>query len=413
MKPRILQVIDSFHQGGTERQAVQLTRMLHETGRYTVHVACLTNEGILKADVERLGLGPLYAFPTISFSHPSTGAQLVRFVGVLRRLKIDLVHTHDFYTNILGMAAATLAGVPARIASRRETDPNRTTAQRWVERRAFGAAHRVVVNADAIGEELVECGVPAAKIRTVYNGLDPARFQVTAHGSRTERRAALGIPPRHRNVVTILANLRLVLKDHPTFLRAASIVHAEAPDTAFVVAGEGPLLEPLRQLAADLGLSDHVYFTGRCENVADLLSASDVGVLSSTSEGFPNVLVEYMAAGLPVVTTGVGGAAEAVRDGSTGFVVAPRDANAMADRMLRLLKYPEDARIMGARGRRIAWERFSCDAQLAGVEQLYDEVMAGRFVSRGNRPSERRSRRPGRGADTEDIARRPTASRAS
>src|SRR5687768_4510138 len=176
MKPRVLQLIDSFHQGGTERQAVQLTRMLHETGRYTVHVACLTDDGILRRDIEQLGIGPIHAFPTISFYHPSIGRQTARFVGLLRRLQIDLVHTHDFYTNILGMAAATLAGVRHRIASRRETDPGRTAAQRWVERRAFDAAHRVVVNADAIGAALVAHGVPAAKIRTVYNGLDPARL---------------------------------------------------------------------------------------------------------------------------------------------------------------------------------------------------------------------------------------------
>ena len=410
MKPAILQVIDSFHQGGTERQAVQLTRLLHETGRYTVHVACLTDEGILKHDIERLGLGPVHAFPTVSFYHPSIGRQLAGFVRVLRRLKIDIVHTHDFYTNILGMAAATLAGVPRRIASRRETDPGRTTAQRWVERRAFDAAHRVVVNADAIGADLVAHGVPAAKIRTVYNGLDPARFQITT-GKRKDRLAAFGIPA-DRRVVTILANLWLVLKDHPTFLRAAAQVHAARSDTAFVVAGEGTLLEPLRQLAAELGIADHVYFIGRCQNVADLLSVSDIGVLSSVSEGFPNVLVEYMAAGLPVVTTDVGGAREAVSDGKTGFVVQPRDVDAMAGRILRLLDDHGERMTMGALARQIAWEKFSCAAQLAAVEHLYEQLFAAAPLSRGNRPSDR-PHSPGSAGSTEDIARRRAASRAS
>jgi L-malate glycosyltransferase len=411
MKPAILQVIDSFHQGGTERQAVQLTRMLHETGRYTVHVACLTNEGILKDDIERLGLGPIHAFPTISFYHPSIIRQVARFIRVLRRQKIDLVHTHDFYTNILGMAAATLAGVPRRIASRRETDPGRTPSQRWVERRAFDVAHRVVVNADAIGVDLVAHGVSAAKIRTIYNGLDPARFQMTT-GTRQDRLAAFGIPD-DRRVVTILANLWLVLKDHPTFLRAAAKVHAAAPDTAFVVAGEGTLLEPLRQLAGDLGIADHVHFIGRCQNVADLLAVSDIGVLSSVSEGFPNVLVEYMAAGLPVVTTDVGGAREAVSDGKTGFVVPPCDADAMAGRILRLLDAPGERMTMGACARQIAWQKFSSAAQLAGVEQLYEQLFAAAPLSRGNRPSARPAHPPGSAGGTEDIARRPAASRAS
>jgi glycosyltransferase involved in cell wall biosynthesis len=299
MKPRVLHLIDSFHQGGTERQAVQLTTLLHGTGRYTLHVACLNDSGVLRPEIDRLALGPISAFPMVSFRHPRTARQLVRFGRLLRALEIDVIHAHDFYTNIFGMAAATLAGVRARIASHRETGMGRTAAQRWVERRAFSAAHAVVVNADAIGADLVAHGVPAGKIHTIYNGIDPSRVQTTSSATRDDRLALLGIPRgAHRQFVTILANLWLALKDHPTFLRAARQVREAVPDTGFIVAGEGALREPLQRLVAELGIADCVYFTGRCQRVADLLAISDVCVLSSISEGFPNVVVEYMAAGV-------------------------------------------------------------------------------------------------------------------
>jgi glycosyltransferase involved in cell wall biosynthesis len=373
MALRLLHLIDSFHQGGTERQAVQLVRLLHETGRYEVHVACMNGEGVLRGETDRLGIGPIDEFRLTGFHRPGTAWQLRRFVTLLRRLRIDLLHTHDFYTNIFGMAGGTAAGVRMRIASRRETDPGRTSAQRFVERRAFAAAHAVVVNAEAIKRDLTENGVQAGKIHTIYNGVDVDRLQAAPVASRADALAALGVDaPADCLFVTILANLRLALKDHPTFLRAARRVRAAVPQARFIIAGEGQLLEPMRRLAAELGLSTEVFFTGPCRQVPELLTASDVCVLSSVSEGFPNVIVEYMAAGRPVVSTDVGGAGEAIAEGRTGFLVAPGDFEQMADRIVGLLRNPAQREAMGRLGRSMAREKFSLGSQLDRTEALYD-----------------------------------------
>jgi glycosyltransferase involved in cell wall biosynthesis len=166
------------------------------------------------------------------------------------------------------------------------------------------------------------------------------------------------------------------VKDHPMFLRAAARVRAAVPDVGFVIAGEGELMEDLRELAVQLGIQDDVFFIGRCDSVGDILFASDVGVLSSKAEGFANAILEYMAGGLPVVATDVGGAREAIAEGETGYVVASGDDEKMAERIIELLNEPERARSMGERGQLIVAEKFSCDQHLRNTLELYDELLS-------------------------------------
>jgi glycosyltransferase involved in cell wall biosynthesis len=252
----------------------------------------------------------------------------------------------------------------------------RSTAQRIVQRGAFAMAHAVVVNAEAVRADLVSGGVPSRKIVTVYNGLDPRRVSPPAGLSREDALRSLDLPTgKDLRFVTVVANLRHDVKDHPTFLRAARRVRERVPGARFVLAGEGELIEPMRALAASLGLADSVFFTGRCERVAELLSASNVCVLSSKAEGFSNAILEYMAAARPVVVTDVGGAREAVSEGETGYVVPAGDDAAMAERIVALLTDAERARAMGERGRQVVVEKFSCEAQLRRTVELYERLL--------------------------------------
>ena len=166
------------------------------------------------------------------------------------------------------------------------------------------------------------------------------------------------------------------LKDHATFLRAAKRVHDAVPDAAFVIAGEGELLEETRSLAAQLGLERDVFFIGRCEKISELLSVSYACVLSSIAEGFSNSILEYMAAGRPVVATDVGGAREAIVEGETGYLVKAGDDEALALRLIDLLNDPDRASAMGERGREVVREKFSSEAQLSRAENLYDSLLS-------------------------------------
>ncbi len=379
MKRNVLHLIDSFHQGGTERQAVQLVRLLHESGRYRVHVACLSAEGLLRGEIEKLNLGEIPEHRLTSFYNRNMARQVRRFARLLQEREIDIVHTHDFYTNIFGMAGAALARTPVRIAARRETNGVRTRAQKLTERAAYKFAHAVIANAEAVRRHLIAEGVPEQKTRVIYNGLDMRRVALPEDVGSDEAFAKLNVQHiKGRQYVTIVANLRLAVKDHPMFLRAAQRVRAGVPEATFLLAGEGDLTGSLSTLAAQLGLQESAIFLGRCEHLAELLSISDVCVLTSRAEGFSNSILEYMAAARPVVATNVGGASEAIVENETGYLVQAEDDEALAARIIDLLRDPQRARAMGEKGRRLIEQNFSCAAQLARTEKLYDQLLAAK-----------------------------------
>lgn len=374
-KRNVLLLIGSFQMGGAESQIVLLTRLLLEGGRYRPHLACLDRSGVLLDEAERLGVGEIPEFPLTSFHDRNMIVQLRRFAAFLREREIDVVHTEGFYTNVFGITGAALARVPVRIAFRGETGGWRTSKQNLIERSVFRFAHVVHANSEAVKQQLVKDGVPAKKIVVVYNGLDMRRVRTGPDFQRAEALAMLGLPERRR-FVTIVANMRHEVKDHPMFLRAAERVRAAVPEAAFVLAGEGELTDSLRAQAAQLGLERDVFFTGRCEKVAELLAVSDVCVLSSKAEGFSNSILEYMAAARPVVVTDVGGAREAVVEGETGYLVQSGSDETMAARIISLLRDPQRAREMGEHGRQVVEQRFSAQAQLENTQRLYDQFIA-------------------------------------
>lgn len=374
MKPTVLQLIDSFNQGGSERQALQLTRLLYESGRYNVRLACLNPEGSLRNTIKDLDLGEIPSFRLTSFYDQNAVRQQSRFVRWLKSSRIDLLHTHDFYTNIFGMSGGVMARLPVRIASMRETAGMRSATQAYVQWFVYSLSHHVVANSGAVREKLIRGGTSAEKVTVVYNGLDWRRLETKA--SREESLALLGVPlDPARRFISIVANMRHKVKDYPMFLRSARRVKEVVPEAAFLLAGEGQLSDSLRELARELGIAESTFFLGRCEKVAELLSVSEICVLSSKAEGFSNSILEYMAAARPVVVTDVGGAREAVREGETGYLVSSGDDGAMAARLISLLRDPEKARAMGERGRRVVKEEFSCEAQLARTEALYDRLL--------------------------------------
>ena len=367
----VLQFIGSFHQGGSERQAVQLARLLREEGSFNVSVATLDRSGILREEVEKMGFGEIPEFKLTSFYDLNFVKQLAKCAQFLRENKIEIIHTHDFYTNIFGMFAAQMASVPLAVASKRETGGMRSRWQKRAEKFAFRQANAIVANAEAVKKYLITEGISGDKIKVIYNGLDFERLTPKITDGKTIL-DELGLPADENiKFITLVANLRHRVKNQPMFLRAAQKVTQKFPNAHFVLAGEGELRESLENLAKELKIAENTHFIGRCTRVPELLSISFAGVLTSFNEGFSNAILEYMAASLPVVATRVGGAGEAIIENKTGFLVESDDREAMANRLIELLSDEEKARKFGTHGREIVEQKFSCAAQLENTLKLY------------------------------------------
>jgi glycosyltransferase involved in cell wall biosynthesis len=374
MKTNILQLVGSFHQGGSERQAVQLIRLLHGDEGYNIFPSTLNAEGVLRKEIENLGYGEIPEFPLTSFYDANMVRQIRRCAKYLRENDIEIIQTHDYYSNIFGMFAGTLARTPVRIAAKRDTG-TKTSKQEFIERRAYNLANAIVVNAEAVRNHIVKKGVSPDKINVIYNGLDLERLTVSGERSRKEILESFRLPTgKNLKFVTIVANMRSDVKNHPMFLQAAKKVREKFENVRFILAGEGELTDRMKGLASEFGIEKDTFFIGRCENVAELLAVSDICVLSSKTEGFSNSILEYMAAAKPVVATDVGGASEAILEGETGFLVDSNDDETLADRLKILLEDPKKAEIMGKMGRKVVEDKFSLEAQLKKTLKLYKNL---------------------------------------
>jgi glycosyltransferase involved in cell wall biosynthesis len=208
--------------------------------------------------------------------------------------------------------------------------------------------------------------IPASKMEVLYNGVDVARFR---SGSEAVARNLLGIPPSAR-VVGIVANYRPV-KDLALFLQSAAIIARAVPDTAFLLAGTGALYGELRELASSLGIGDRVFFSQGRGDIPDYLACMSIGCLTSVSEAFSNAILEYMAAGLPVVAMRVGGTPEAVDNGVTGFLVDEREPASFADAVIRLLHDEPLRKSMGEQGYRRCLDEFDLMTNIRRQEDMY------------------------------------------
>jgi glycosyltransferase involved in cell wall biosynthesis len=230
---------------------------------------------------------------------------------------------------------------------------------------------RVIAASEFERRRLVDEGLSASRVVAIPNGIDVDRFSVPAS---VELKSRFGIP-HDTPVVGICAALRPE-KNHEMFLEAAATVVRDGTRAKFMIVGGGSRVDHLKARARELGIGADCIFTGSIANVPEAMATFDVGVLSSDREGLPLTILEYMAASLPVVATNIAAIPEAVEDGTNGFLVPPGDHRALAERIARLLSDRELAARMGRAGRRIAEDRFSRHAMIAGIKAVYDDALA-------------------------------------
>ncbi len=332
--------------------------------------------GLLTADRENL-LPP--QLTPINFNLPGlNGWVWLRFFltlcRVLRRYRIQVLHTNSYVPGNYARLAAALMGVPLIV-------------DHWHGFTRFSRKRRLICRflgrrttlslavSQGVRNYLIEqCALDPAKVRVVANGIDLARIQ--AHRPRAEVRRELGIGAVAR-VVGLVARLDHWGKGHLELFAALAGLKERYPLKALIIGG-GRREAELRQMAAQLGLEELVDFLGQRRDIPDLLAALDILVLPSHSEGVSLALLEAMAAGLPVIATAVGSLPEVVTDSANGLLIPPRDPEALARALERLLADPDFARRLGEQARAEVEAHYSLERLGREINEIYEELRGSR-----------------------------------
>ena len=373
MAPRttICQVLLTLGIGGAEVLASRLAHRLRDHHRFVF--ICLDEVNILGDQLRQEG------FPVHDVSRqPGFDWRCaVRIARILRNERVDLVHAHQYTPFFYALAARLLYRRPPILFTEHgrpfpdEPRRKRITANRLLlERR-----DRVIGVGDAVRRALIDNeGFPRNRVDVIYNGVDLTAF---AHQGpeRDTIRAEFGVGP---DDLLVVQTARLnVMKDHGTALRTMERLVRERPGIHLALIGSGELQHEVEAEIAQRRLGGHVHLLGRRQDIARFLSAADVFLLTSISEGIPLTLIEAMGAELPVVSTEVGGVSEVVVGGDTGLLAPPGDDVMLADHILRLAKDPVIRRSMGRAGRVRADRLFSEAQNHERYLQLYAHMLAG------------------------------------
>jgi glycosyltransferase involved in cell wall biosynthesis len=370
----VVYVIDNMRLGGTELNAVRTAERL-DRERFELRVVCLGEDGPLTERYRAIGV-PVVNMPIRSFYGWSMLRSGWRFARYLRQVRADVVHAHDVYSNIFVAVWARLGGAPVVIASRRwwHSLPNRKL--QIGNRMAFRRASAVLANSGQVASSVrKEAAVPASRVWTITNFADESAFAQLSERERRSRRVEWGV---RDDAVVIGCVARFdPVKDHLSLIHAFAQVLARQPHVHLVLIGDGEMRQRIEALIAELGLQHAAHLAGELRERGNLHRGFDISVLASRSEGFPNTLVEAMAAGNPVVATAVGGTIDAVTDGETGLLVASGDENELADALERLVTNAELRDRFGREGSRRALERYSASEVVGSLEKMYGDLVAG------------------------------------
>jgi glycosyltransferase involved in cell wall biosynthesis len=353
---RVCFLIDNLSRAGTEMQMLALLRSLDRTA-VEPSLALLDGENELSRSLEpvhcpvlRLGVKSL-----ISRRGFAVGR---RFAHYLREQRVEILQTHFLDSTYFGALTARWAGVRKVVRVRNNLGYWLTRKHRLLHR-LYGPWIDLTLTNSAEGKAALEAeGVPATKIAVIENGVDIERFAAA--------------PPRFAGEVRVgaIANLRPV-KRLDLLIRSAAELLPRYPHLRFEVAGDGPQRLELEHLIADLGIAGRFRLLGAVADVPAFLASLDVAVLCSSSEGMSNAVLEYMAAGRPIVATRVGANAQLLRDGEDGLLIEAENSAELTNGIERLVSDSEVARRLGASARQRACESFSRDAMRRRFEHFY------------------------------------------
>jgi glycosyltransferase involved in cell wall biosynthesis len=302
---------------------------------------------------------------------------LARLTRLLVQKRVTILQTHGARANFYGRIAGRLAGVPVIISTVHNSlkDYEVRSLRRWLYafllRLTLPLVHRIICVSEANRRDLIdECPAVEGKAHIVYNGVDLSAFHAQPDGRKVWQELGITQGP-----VLVTIGRLVEQKGHCYLLQALPDLLDTWPQLCCVFMGEGELHEALQRVAMDLGVERACRFVGVREDIADILAAADVFVLPSLSEGFPFVLLEALAMGRPVVASRVNGVPELIEEHKTGWLVPPRDPQALAAAIREVLNDPATASKMGAEGRAAVRKRFTANHMVADTTAIFDAAM--------------------------------------
>jgi len=365
-----MQVIGDMEVGGVERLAGTLAVRLRADG-FACSVCALGRDGRLGDELRCAGV-PVYALGR----RPGLDFRVVRRLSaLLRRQRVDVLHTHHTGALVYGLPAALAAGIGAVVHTEHShdvLDGNRRL--RLIERLLTRFTSATTCVTEEVSQYLsTQVGIPTRRLTVLPNGVDTDAFAPGAPDPGLI--ADLGL--EGGRVVGTVGRLD-PLKDQATLLKAFAVVRSALPDAKLVIVGDGPLRSELEELAVQIGVQGAVRFVGTRGDVADILRAFDVFVLSSTHEGLPLALLEAMSTGLPVVATAVGGVPRVVEHTASGFLCPPGDVDALAGLVVQLLKDSRLRAAVGQNARARVEAGFSVHSMVEAYRGVYEAALRRR-----------------------------------
>jgi len=364
---RICYVIPSMAAGGTERQLLHLIRGLSPD--HDIQLVCTRGGGEWIGDVRRI-------LTHVRILEMRGGWDYV-LRSELRRVllahKFDIVHTFLFGFDLFANLAARDAGVPVVVSSRRELANWMRRRHVIMQRLANRYVDCITANSHAVAEDAITREhLSRDMVRVIYNGIPADDFRGTSDERQIRLRHKI---PAGDRVIGLVANFSPV-KDHMLFLATArELLRRRKRGLHFLMVGSGPLVGMVEKMIPRYGPEEAFSHVDRVTELHDLYAIMDVCVLCSKVEGFPNSVLEAMAAGTPVVAAATGGILEQVRPGDTGYLVEKRDAGAFADAIEHVLDRPEESAAVASRAAAYVRSDLTVQRMVDAHRTLYAELL--------------------------------------
>lgn len=371
---RVLLFIDSLGAGGAQRQvvetALQLARLGFQVTLAIYHDIRELDEGLAAAGVRVV---------LVKKCAKLDGRFLWNLYRLFRSVRPDVLHCFLFTPNLWGRLIGRVAKVPVIITSERNIDLPKSRLRVWIERLAHPLSDGIIVNAEAIRDVLMSAAhIPAQKIFTIYNGVDVVRFAPQQVAKVVAARARFNVA---KDELAIVVPGRIMpQKNHLCLVKALSMLDEHQRDGLKVFFVGSPLdpvyKSKVERIVSDSGLEDKVIFTGRREDIEVVYTMADIVVLPSLWEGFPNVLLEAMAAGVPVVASDIADNHRLVKNQTTGFLFPSDDAPSLAHVLSNLIAMSPEARAeLGKAGRREVCGHYTLRSLTNATTELYARLL--------------------------------------